>query len=169
MSVALHIHSGTGYLVTSRRGLLVLNSGCPRDSLCNSFTTLLNSASGIEGSIKYGNICLLLGVRNFLCPAYALCPCTNKVRFSHSGRNSLICYFGHEIQNGNAKFGIKFRNGTEVHNNDGFTTGNAPSSNMLEMFLRILVFSHIIHASLKFQKKCNTQNSVYGTTWLSCA
>lgn len=44
----LHIHSGTGYLVTSLPALIVLSSGCPKDSLCNSFMILLNSASGRE-------------------------------------------------------------------------------------------------------------------------
>ena len=41
----LHIHSGIGYFVTA---LLPLSSGCPKESMCNSFMMLLNSASGRE-------------------------------------------------------------------------------------------------------------------------
>ena len=69
MSEVLHMHSGTGYFVTSLSGLLVLNSGCPKESRWSSFTILLNSVSGRDVLRKYGNMCLLLGVISFLCPA----------------------------------------------------------------------------------------------------
>lgn len=65
----LHMHSGTGYFVTSLPTLLVLSSGCPNESRCKSIIMSLNSASGREEFIKYRSICLLLGVMVFLCPA----------------------------------------------------------------------------------------------------
>lgn len=78
-TLLLHIHSGTGNLVTSFPALPVLSSGCPKDSWCNSCMTLLKSASEREELRKYGSICLLFGVMYFLCPAYALCPCIKKI------------------------------------------------------------------------------------------
>lgn len=67
--VLLHMHSGIGYFVTSLPVLLVLSSGCPKESRCKPSIILLNSASGRDESIKYRSICLLFGMIVFLCPA----------------------------------------------------------------------------------------------------